>query len=180
MGSPAFCSRDCNPPPNRASATQETFLCLPFQYHQLLTTGTQQRGGGKAQELHPASSQGIPRNPPFSSRLSLHLGESRMSVHLDGFRNTTNCPPLPTQQRLTSYLFLGVRRGHFVNSWLWTEIKEAMGVLKSESQENLSHTTDQEKWYHYLIWTLQSKHSVSQRCWSPPTVIWSSICVKDR
>lgn len=140
MGSPAFCSRDCNPPPNRASATQETFLCLPFQYHQLLTTGTQQRGGGKAQELHPASSQGIPRNPPFSSRLSLHLGESRMSVHLDGFRNTTNCPPLPTQQRLTSYLFLGVGRGHFVNSWLWTETKEAYGCLKiRESREPVPH-----------------------------------------
>lgn len=84
-----------------------------------------------------------PWDASFSSRLSLHLGECKMSVHLDGFLNSTICPAPPTQQRLTSYLFLGVGRGHFINSLLWTEERH-MGVLKSGSHENFSHTTDQE------------------------------------
>lgn len=130
-----------------------------------------------------ASSCKLPRNTKKSTifKQAFPAFRRKQDVCASGWIQEHHQLPTSTHtERLTSYLFLGVRRGHFVNSWLWTEIKEAMGVLKSESQENLSHTTDQEKWYHYLIWTLQSKHSVSQRCWSPPTVIWSSICVKDR
>lgn len=52
-GSTAFHSLDCNPPPDQASATQWTFLSLPFQEEQLLTAGTQQRAGDKHRSFVP-------------------------------------------------------------------------------------------------------------------------------
>lgn len=137
MGSPAFHSWDCNPPNNKelwpkkpscASLSSNISYWDPVE-------GWRQSSG--------ASSCKLSRNTKKSAifKQALPAFRRKQDVCASGWiHEHHNCPTLPTQQRLTSSLFLGVRRGHFINSFLWTETKEAYGCLKiRESWEPVPH-----------------------------------------